>query len=413
MSTDPAINWNFARAPGWIDPRATFARASVGRGINRMGRLEARPANTGRWRYNPATGLSEGLLIEAQRTNLLLYSEEFDNAAWTKTTCTVAANATTAPDGTATADSLTVTGADGNVAQAVTITTGRGAALSVFAKPFAASFFYAQLTDGSDVVEVWFNLASGAVGSNTGGGSSITFARAAIEQMSDGFFRCHVEVTTASVTTLTAKISAAAADSTAPANTDSVYAWGAMLSAAATRTGPTSYIPTTSGTVTREADRLIQAIDTSWFNVAEGSLYIDVTLGVPTATHAAAAIQFGGFGNTTSDRIYFERHATSGMALIAVASGSSKSLTQSVTYTPGARLKIAGAWKADDGAFTVNGAAVSTRSDLVIPAGLVRMNVGSAPWSAGPSGELANSIIREWQYYPRRLSNADLITLTA
>lgn len=413
MTADAAINWNFARTPGYIDPRAVLSRASVGRGITRLGRLETRPANTGRWRYNPATGLSEGLLIEAQRTNLLLYSEEFDNAAWTKTTCTVGANAATAPDGTATADSLTVTGAAGNVAQAVTITTGRGAALSVFAKPFATSFLYAQLTDGSDVVEVWFNLASGAVASNTGGGSSITFALAVIEPMSDGFFRCHIEVTTASVTTLTAKISAAAADSTAPANTDSVYAWGAMLSAAGTRTGPTSYIPTTSATVTREADRLIQAIDTSWFNVNEGSLYIDVTLGIPTATWNAAAVQLGGFGNTTSDRIYFERHATSGMALITVAGGTSRSLTQSVTYTPGARLKIAGAWKANDGSFTVNGAAPSTRADLTIPTGLVRMNVGSSPWSAAPSGELANAIFRAWQYFPRRLSDADLIALTS
>ena len=40
------------------------------------------------------------------RYNLLTYSEQFDNAAWTKSNTTVSANAVTAPDGTLTADKL-------------------------------------------------------------------------------------------------------------------------------------------------------------------------------------------------------------------------------------------------------------------------------------------------------------------
>ena len=47
------------------------------------------PANTARYRFHPVTGLSEGLLVEAQRTNLLLRSEEFENAVWTATNLTV------------------------------------------------------------------------------------------------------------------------------------------------------------------------------------------------------------------------------------------------------------------------------------------------------------------------------------
>lgn len=39
-------------------------------------------------------------------TNLLTYSEQFDNAAWTKTRASVTANAAVAPDGTMTADKL-------------------------------------------------------------------------------------------------------------------------------------------------------------------------------------------------------------------------------------------------------------------------------------------------------------------
>lgn len=42
--------------------------------------------------------------------NLLTYSEQFDNAAWLRTDCTIDPNATTAPDGTATADELDFVG---------------------------------------------------------------------------------------------------------------------------------------------------------------------------------------------------------------------------------------------------------------------------------------------------------------
>jgi hypothetical protein len=54
-------------------------------------------------------------------TNLLTFPNDFDNAVWTKGTCTVTANATTAPDGTATADRLTATGSDSYAYQNFTI----------------------------------------------------------------------------------------------------------------------------------------------------------------------------------------------------------------------------------------------------------------------------------------------------
>lgn len=44
---------------------------------------------------------------EGSGTNLLTYSEQFDNAAWTKSNVTITANSTTSPDGTTTADTLT------------------------------------------------------------------------------------------------------------------------------------------------------------------------------------------------------------------------------------------------------------------------------------------------------------------
>jgi hypothetical protein len=408
----PSLRMSFAQVQDRIDPRMAVARASTAYGRNRYGRLVSRPANTARWHYRPSDGVCQGVIVEAARTNLILYSEQFNDAAWTKTNCSVGANAAVAPDGATTADSLTVSATDGNAAQAVTITTGFGASASVFAKAFASPFLHMALTDGSDTVQVWFNLASGAVGSSSGGGSSVTLARTHIEQDAEGYWRCHAEVTTGSVTTLTLRLSAAASDGAAPASADSIYAWGAMVTAASARTGATSYIQTAGSTVTRASDKLIQPIDTAWFNAAEGSLYMDVELGVPPATYGGDIAVFGGFGDTTSNRVYFWRNSSTGAALSVVSGGTAYNMTQTVSYTPGARLRFAGAWKAGDCAFTVNGAAVSVNASAVMPSGLARFTVGAAPWATAPSAEFANARYREVLYFPFRAANADLITLS-
>jgi hypothetical protein len=57
---------------------------------------------------------SLGLLIEEQRTNLFLYSEQFDNATYTKNDLTINANSNVAPNGTLTADSIIATTANTN-----------------------------------------------------------------------------------------------------------------------------------------------------------------------------------------------------------------------------------------------------------------------------------------------------------
>jgi hypothetical protein len=68
--------------------------------------LQTAASGEPRFDHDPITGESKGFLIEEQRTNLLTYSEQFDNAAWTKGNTTISANAATAPDGQTTADKL-------------------------------------------------------------------------------------------------------------------------------------------------------------------------------------------------------------------------------------------------------------------------------------------------------------------
>jgi hypothetical protein len=75
-------------------------------------------------RASSATRVQSDGLIEKVRTNLVLQSETFDNASWVKNTTTVVANAETAPDGTLTAETMTVSTSDSRVDQTTILTAG-------------------------------------------------------------------------------------------------------------------------------------------------------------------------------------------------------------------------------------------------------------------------------------------------
>ena len=101
----PALSLNFARSKQ-LDPRVAFTRASTATFVGSNGLIQTAASGAARFDQNYATGESLGLLVEEARTNRALYSEQFDNGWWIKYATTVSANATTAPDGTATADKL-------------------------------------------------------------------------------------------------------------------------------------------------------------------------------------------------------------------------------------------------------------------------------------------------------------------
>ena len=71
--------------------------------------------NVPRLTYQNGGGGFPSLLLEKQSTNYITYSEQFDNAAWTKNGVSLTANNTTSPDGTTNADLLTTNDAAGSV----------------------------------------------------------------------------------------------------------------------------------------------------------------------------------------------------------------------------------------------------------------------------------------------------------
>ena len=99
--------------------------------------------NVPRLTYQNGGGGCPSLLLEKQSTNVILYSEQFDNAAWIKSNSTISANTTISPDGTQNASTLVVS-ASGYLLQQYTasVLAGGSWALSIFAKNQTTNFLF-------------------------------------------------------------------------------------------------------------------------------------------------------------------------------------------------------------------------------------------------------------------------------
>ena len=118
--------------------------------------------------------------------NRLLYSEQLNNAVWSKTDVTVVSNAGVAPDGSMTADTVvpTVTLSSGkNVNQiSAGLTIGQTYVFSVYAKASGYNWIRLQWLS----LGAFFNVSSGAVGNVFGG------AAASVTSVGNGWYRCSI-----------------------------------------------------------------------------------------------------------------------------------------------------------------------------------------------------------------------------
>jgi len=230
----PTLDLDFANSQA-VDPRITFTRNSIATRTNAKGLIEVVPANTPRIDFDAVSGVCKGLLIEEARTNLLLYSEQFDNAVWVKNSPLIvgSANSILAPDGLMTADTLTTTNA-GNFYQDASA-SGTGT--------FTASIY---VHNSSTCVNV--NLAGFFIGSSTEAFGGLTFnpqtgnfissttANYTITNVGGGWYRYSIFKTGTIAGNTSVRVQVY--NQVVSANT--LVIWGAQLEAGAF---PTSYQP--------------------------------------------------------------------------------------------------------------------------------------------------------------------------
>jgi hypothetical protein len=188
-------------------------------------------------------------IVSATRSeviNLVAGSEALsDTNFWGRNQCTVTANATTAPNGTLTADNVIATAANAAlVNQAVPFTALAGASytISLYAKPNTVDWLLFQVGDlVSEGFGANFNVSTGAVGTLTANGNGTVLGTTAVLD-NNSFYRVSVTGVFSAITpNLQVQFRAQAADNVSAVNGNALYCWGAQA-----QIGPvaTSYIPT-------------------------------------------------------------------------------------------------------------------------------------------------------------------------
>jgi hypothetical protein len=369
--------------------------------------LQTAAAGVARFEHNPITGESLGLLIEEQRTNLFTYSDDFDNASWTKANVTVTANTVVAPDGTLTGDKLVeATGtASRSVLQNWTSVSGTTYTFSVYAKKGERQWLYINGSSGAfgSTTRAWFDLQNGVVG--TLENSPI----ATITDVGNGWYRCTMsKAATASATHTSTGFYMSNADGVTSYTGNGysgIYIWGAQLEAGAF---PTSYIPTTTAQVTRSADAasMTGANFSSWYRADQGSIYIDwASSGVTSSTFPRIFVITDG---ATSNILEFNINGTTGNNFGVRVAGTYLAVLNSGAVVNGTGYKSAVSYKVNDAASSRNGDSAITGSPTSLPI-VNRLNIGAG--GDGTSGFL-NGAIKKLSFYPIRATNAQLQALT-
>jgi len=185
------------------------------------------------------------LLLEPQRTNVATHSEYF--GAWDIVRATSVANSSVSPDGTSNAYKLeaNVTSSNGSWFREILSSFSGNYEFSVFAKAGTTDFLQLRVDGTGGVV---FDLSDGTIKSEENAVGSVL-------DYGNGWYRCSIQLTASSSTTLliivgNENMSTSVWSST---NGDSVYLYGAMLEAGSYAT---SYIPTYGTSVTRNGETL-------------------------------------------------------------------------------------------------------------------------------------------------------------
>jgi len=361
--------------------------------------------NAPRITYDATTGNALGLLVEEQRTNLLLRSQEFDNASWTQSPSAdvdVTANAAVAPDGTSTADKMieaTTANTFHDLFQSLTFVAGARYTASAFVK--ASERHRGALTFGSNAGFtserlVQFNLVAktaSAIG---------TGAAAGIEEYTNGWFRVWVSATAdaSGASPFYFRLQDNSGTSIyAGTPSSGLFIWGAQIEAGA---APTSYIPTTTAQVTR------LAAFTTITNLAELASTLSEYTILVQGKWLDDTVAFG-FGNTFDNCIYISSKQ------FAIRSGGVSGPILSLPHTTDTSVKIAVRVKSGGFAAAVNGTVTGTSSSsIALPVGMVRTTIGSAPWEGSVTlANSANGTFSRITFIPRGLTNAELQAITA
>jgi hypothetical protein len=415
----PSLNLNFARSKT-LDPRITFTRASIGTYVGADGLIKYAAADEARFDHDPTTGESLGLLIEESRSNLFTYSENFSDGSWSKSAASVSNVSITNPSGGGT--STKITEDTNGPFQHGLIQYRSGTAgtytLSVFLKSAERTVAYLQLSNfETAAASITVDLTDGSVTTEPTN-ADYTYINGYTIPYGNGWYRCILTATKATTTTYNNTVINPHNGVSAAYTGDGVsgiYVWGAQFE---TGSFPTSYIPTSGSQVTRQPDNasITGTNFTDFYNQTEGTVYADTKMvGVQTGRYDRLWAITNFYVNLEGISLYVAGITGSTYrSSITITNSATEQIggasVETALTTP--QLKSAFAFKQNDCASSYNGQQrfvdnIVDLSTFTTPPD--RLLIGQPQRFQGYSCMTVSQL----RYYPERLTNSQLQTLTS
>lgn len=259
-ATTTGITYGYARVQLLsADATPTYA-GTLGSGLFLWGaQLEAGSApssfipSTDTWtsRLSPGMYTNSAGYLALAAYNLLSRSQEFDNASWIKaTSSTITANATTAPDGTVTADKMVETTAVSSfhyVNQGVSkATSATQYTFSAYLKAGGREVEFSMVSDGgSNGAVLRFNPSTGLITAAAGVFGTFTGPFGGVISIGSGWYRVYLTATTGAAASVLPQVALHTGTSNVYTGdgTSGVYLWGTQLELGSYAN---SYVPTTT-----------------------------------------------------------------------------------------------------------------------------------------------------------------------
>ncbi len=348
-----------------------------------------------------------GLLLEtASATNLIVRSDDFGASEWnagSQRNLTVAGNDAISPSGATDADRLTV-GATATLYQVLqglpftgNVTSGTAYTVSCFFKPN-------QVTRVSIWAGTPATLPVDAMFDLTGAGSVVAsaYGTASIQQYPNGWYRCIITGTAGATTNTSLRISPVSGTSRTYAgnSVDSFWAWGAQVEAGSSAT---SYIPTTTATVIRSADScaLTDASFANLYNVSEGTIILDCS---PTSLNSLQGFYaIHGAVRSLGGHAIYSSGSNNSITAYSYTSNYEPTISSTVTGITSKRIKIAHAYKTNDGAISINGSQVEYDNTYAVPTNITGLVLGADGFANTPN--YSSVLISDFKLYRKRISN--------
>jgi hypothetical protein len=355
--------------------------------------------------YLPTNGAAKticqpkGLLLEQASTNLCFPSNDWTNAAWVKTGSSITANVTISPDGTVNATKLvedTSTGVH-RTFEILTTVASTAYTFSCYLRAAEYSSAVLSMSDGStgDANGLFTLTGAGTAAAGPLSVGSWTNISYGISYVGGGWYRCLVTGTHAAGTVTNATIHLYNGGTSYTGNgTNGIYVYGAQTEATSFAT---SYIPTTSVAVTRNADDARITGFSSWFSQSAGTFVVQYDYGWNGNSPSAFSVNpAGGFNVFSSNGAAQWWNGTTNV--VTTNTGPVNTLRkEAFSYTASSR------------SLCLNAGPVASDANVPFSGTVVAMFLGDAY----STGQWINGHIRSFNYYPATFTATQLQAATS